>query len=370
MDTMECSVPPGFRFHPTDEELVGYYLRKKVASQKIDLDVIRDIDLYRIEPWDLIERCRIGYEEQKEWYFFSHKDKKYPTGTRTNRATMAGFWKATGRDKAVYDKTKLIGMRKTLVFYKGRAPNGQKTDWIMHEYRLESDENGPPQEEGWVVCRAFKKRPTSQTKNIDRWESNYFYDEHSGITVNSPSLDYIARHPTSSTFLNRRTSFMCKQELEAENLLFMQNDQLVELPQLESPSLPLMKRPTSSVSLVSESTNEEEDHQRKSNTSDHQSTANINNNNITADWRTLDKFVASQLSQEEEISVRYEGAGDGSRLISSFGGLRESCSNINTPDQTELMLLLQNNRHEAEGNKLLDEFLNSDSCDIGFYTFD
>lgn len=53
MDQSSC-VPPGFRFHPTDEELVGYYLRKKIASQKIDLDVIRDIDLYRIEPWDLI----------------------------------------------------------------------------------------------------------------------------------------------------------------------------------------------------------------------------------------------------------------------------------------------------------------------------
>lgn len=88
------------------------------------------------------EICRIGYEEQTEWYFFSHKDKKYPTGTRTNRATIAGFWKATGRDKAVYEKIRLIGMRKTLVFYKGRAPNGQKTDWIMHEYRLESEENG------------------------------------------------------------------------------------------------------------------------------------------------------------------------------------------------------------------------------------
>ena len=46
-------VPPGFRFHPTDEELVDYYLRKKVASRRIDLDVIKDVDLYKIEPWDL-----------------------------------------------------------------------------------------------------------------------------------------------------------------------------------------------------------------------------------------------------------------------------------------------------------------------------
>uniref|UniRef100_A0A453J1V8 NAC domain-containing protein n=1 Tax=Aegilops tauschii subsp. strangulata TaxID=200361 RepID=A0A453J1V8_AEGTS len=180
---MESCVPPGFRFHPTDEELVGYYLRKKVASQKIDLDVIRDIDLYRIEPWDLTEHCGIGYEEQNEWYFFSFKDRKYPTGTRTNRATMAGFWKATGRDKAVHERSRLIGMRKTLVFYKGRAPNGQKTDWIMHEYRLETDENAPPQEEGWVVCRAFKKRTAYPNRGMmERWGSNYSYNEANAMS--------------------------------------------------------------------------------------------------------------------------------------------------------------------------------------------
>ncbi|CAN6236759.1 unnamed protein product [Urochloa humidicola] len=160
----ESCVPPGFRFHPTEEELVGYYLARKVASHKIDLDIIQELDLYRIEPWDLQERCKCGghEEQQTEWYFFSYKDRKYPSGTRTNRATAAGFWKATGRDKPVLSRSRVIGMRKTLVFYKGRAPNGRKTDWIMHEYRLQDNEHAPAQEEGWVVCRAFQKPVPNQ----------------------------------------------------------------------------------------------------------------------------------------------------------------------------------------------------------------
>ena len=114
-------------------------------------------------------------EEPTEYYFFSYKDRKYPSGTRTNRATAAGFWKATGRDKPVLSSTTtsrsssaagsisvVIGMRKTLVFYRGRAPNGRKTDWIIHEYRLQSNEHAPTQEEGWVVCRAFQKPMPNQ----------------------------------------------------------------------------------------------------------------------------------------------------------------------------------------------------------------
>jgi hypothetical protein len=80
---------------------------------------------------------------EKEWYFFYQKDRKYPTGLRTNQATEAGYWKATGKDKEVYNTTKgvvlLVGMKKTLVFYKGRAPRGDKTNWVMHEYRLEGN---------------------------------------------------------------------------------------------------------------------------------------------------------------------------------------------------------------------------------------
>ncbi|KAK4393833.1 NAC domain-containing protein 37 [Sesamum angolense] len=348
--TTESCVPPGFRFHPTDEELVGYYLRKKVASQKIDLDVIRDIDLYRIEPWDLQDKCRIGYEEQNEWYFFSHKDKKYPTGTRTNRATMAGFWKATGRDKAVYDRTKLIGMRKTLVFYKGRAPNGQKTDWIMHEYRLESEENGPPQAKGWVVCRAFKKRSTGQTKTVNEgWDSTYYYEESTRVSSIVDSIDYIARQhqqPQPSAFLAQ--NLICKQETEAtESLHFVQSDQFVQLPQLESPSLPMIKRP-GSTSIATEMNNTEDDH-----TSDKYMTRGISSSSKkVTDWRDLDKFVASQLSH-----------GDGYDGVNVVGPSFESGS-----DSDFGLLLLQSGREEAAGPKLSELSTTSD-CDFGICIF-
>ncbi|MQL83762.1 hypothetical protein Taro_016274 [Colocasia esculenta] len=87
--------------------------------------------LYEEEGVEEGVTCRIGSGPQNEWYLFSHK--KYPTGTRTNRATNAGFLKATGRDKVIHhSNSKSVGTRKTLVFYTGQAPHGQKTNWIMH----------------------------------------------------------------------------------------------------------------------------------------------------------------------------------------------------------------------------------------------
>ncbi|GAY35085.1 hypothetical protein CUMW_278010 [Citrus unshiu] len=72
---------------------------------------------------------------EKEWYFFTPRDRKYPNGSRPNRAAGSGYWKATGADKPI-GQPKPVGIKKALVFYAGKAPKGEKTNWIMHEYRL------------------------------------------------------------------------------------------------------------------------------------------------------------------------------------------------------------------------------------------
>ncbi|KAL5230310.1 hypothetical protein ABZP36_029086 [Zizania latifolia] len=155
MGTM--TLPPGFRFHPTDDELVGYYLKRKSDNLKIELEVIPVIDLYKFEPWELPEKSFLP-KRDLEWFFFCPRDRKYPNGSRTNRATSIGYWKATGKDRKITCDD-VFGIRKTLVFYKGRAPGGERTDWVMHEYRLCQDlAHGVSNFMGaYALCRVIKR---------------------------------------------------------------------------------------------------------------------------------------------------------------------------------------------------------------------
>ncbi|KAE8672110.1 putative Ran GTPase binding protein [Hibiscus syriacus] len=95
-----------------------------------------------------------------EWYFFSPRDRKYPNGSRTNRATKSGYWKATGKDRKVNSQTRAVGMKKTLVYYRGRAPHGTRSNWVMHEYRLDERECESASlglQDAYALCRVFKK---------------------------------------------------------------------------------------------------------------------------------------------------------------------------------------------------------------------
>ncbi|KAG5544101.1 hypothetical protein RHGRI_016747 [Rhododendron griersonianum] len=150
--------PPGFRFHPTDEELVLYYLKRKICRRRLKLDIIAETDVYKWDPEDLpgLSKLKTG---DRLWFFFSPRDRKYPNGARSNRATRQGYWKATGKDRTITCNSRSVGVKKTLVFYKGRAPSGERTDWVMHEYTLDEEElkRCPTAQDYYALYKVYKK---------------------------------------------------------------------------------------------------------------------------------------------------------------------------------------------------------------------
>lgn len=174
-------LPPGFRFHPTDEELILHYLKRKASSSPLPVSIIAEIDLYKFDPWELPSKAIFG---ENEWYFFSPRDRKYPNGARPNRAATSGYWKATGTDKPILTSGggQKVGVKKALVFYGGKPPRGIKTDWIMHEYRLinrnsaskiphplvDHSKKGSLRLDDWVLCRIYKKNNMQRPVDHDR----------------------------------------------------------------------------------------------------------------------------------------------------------------------------------------------------------
>lgn len=143
---------------------------------------------------------------------------------------------------------------------------------------------------------------------------------------------------------------MCKQELEGmvDDINYMHSyHQFIQLPQLQSPSLPVMKRPTSSMSISSMDNNTNyitslddeasfesvisKENKRKKNKKKQVT--------MTGDWRELDKFVASQLMSQD-------------RGTSDLVG-----HHMNHEDMEMDSSLLLNEREEE--NRFISELLNS-----------
>lgn len=195
---ISSDLPPGFRFHPTDEELIMFYLRNQATSRPLPVSIIPEVDIYKFDPWQLPEKAEFG---ENEWYFFTPRDRKYPNGVRPNRATVSGYWKATGTDKAIYSGAKYVGVKKALVFYKGRPPKGVKTDWIMHEYRLSDSIKQPNKHLGsmrlddWVLCRIYKKKHSAAKASEVKEEEIQPAEIDGTLTKTHGSDQFLSRFP-------------------------------------------------------------------------------------------------------------------------------------------------------------------------------
>ncbi|XP_034678142.1 NAC domain-containing protein 21/22-like [Vitis riparia] len=217
IEMVESRLPPGFRFHPKDEELICDYLMKKVTSSESSLFI--EVDLNKCEPWDIPEMACVG---GKDWYFYNQRDRKYATGLRTNRATLSGYWKATGKDRPILSKGTLVGMRKTLVFYQGRAPKGKKTDWVMHEFRLQGPLTPPAipsLKEDWVLCRVFNKsRSEAAGKAITSNMGNGYYDNmNMGSSTLPPLVDSYINFDQTEIKLNEYEQVPCFSDMCSPN---------------------------------------------------------------------------------------------------------------------------------------------------------
>lgn len=198
--TNPASLPPGFRFHPTDEELIIHYLKNRTTSAPCPVSIIAEVDIYKFDPWHLPAKAIFG---DREWYFFTPRDRKYPNGIRPNRAAATGYWKATGTDKPIHrsNGTENIGVKKALVFYKGRPPKGIKTNWIMHEYRLaeaQSSNTYRPMKfretsmrlDDWVLCRIYKKSNTQSPQVTDHDQDESCSEEiYPSSNQNEPQMN-------------------------------------------------------------------------------------------------------------------------------------------------------------------------------------
>ncbi|XP_061346527.1 NAC domain-containing protein 104-like [Gastrolobium bilobum] len=158
MGDNNVNLPPGFRFYPTDEELVVHFLHRKASLLPCHPDVIPDLDLYPYDPWELHGRA---LAEGKQWYYYSRRTQ--------NRVTGNGYWMPMGMEEPVVasSSNKRVGVKKCYVFHMGEAADGNKTNWIMQEYRLTDSASSsrsskikaqPKTDHSkWVICRVYER---------------------------------------------------------------------------------------------------------------------------------------------------------------------------------------------------------------------
>ncbi|KAL0454402.1 UNVERIFIED_CONTAM: NAC domain-containing protein [Sesamum latifolium] len=167
MGDSSFNLPPGFRFFPTDEELVVHFLHRKAQLLPCHPDVIPDLDLYPYDPWDLDGKAMA---EGRKWYFYSRRTQ--------SRVTESGYWQSIGVEEAIFSSSsgQRIGMKKYCAFYIGEPSEGVKSNWIMQEYRLMDSsstsrssrrKNSKIDYSKWVVCRVYEKGDSDEDEGTD-----------------------------------------------------------------------------------------------------------------------------------------------------------------------------------------------------------
>ncbi|KAJ6418893.1 hypothetical protein OIU84_002128 [Salix udensis] len=156
---------PGYRFIPTNDELIVYYLKRKIMGQQLPCDVIPTIDVYASNP-DKLPLDDLKGGEANEWFFFSTRSKD------DDVIVLDGGYYAMDPEGAgpITWEGKTVGYVKTLNFYKGSSPDGKETEWMVEELRVnpefvpvDNDDRSTQEKiENLVACRVSRVQPETE----------------------------------------------------------------------------------------------------------------------------------------------------------------------------------------------------------------
>ncbi|XP_052202879.1 NAC domain-containing protein 96-like [Diospyros lotus] len=146
-----------------DEELCMFLVSVAEGLAAIPENMKEDVNPYQYLPSNLPEnvtadvnpyQCLPSNLPDGIWYLMRSERKQN---------SEHGFWKATGEACEIFTDSSLIGWRTTLEFYKGQAPHGRKTNWVMQEYKIteKSLHINSNSNESNLLCRVFPINGTS-----------------------------------------------------------------------------------------------------------------------------------------------------------------------------------------------------------------
>ncbi|GKA30257.1 NAC domain-containing protein [Tanacetum coccineum] len=183
------SLEPGYRFCPTDVELIVYYLKPKIDTGIRHPNMrYYEVNIYECGPDELTAKPEYRSCENK-WYFLTPRERKHPNGNRPNRKTKnGGTWKASQKAKPQFDNMKRVVGSKTCLSYIDEKFN--KTAWLMQEYTTDNPNipiGSHEQKEdgnkltGWVLCKIYKKetKPANNNFGVQEIENQQLQDEPS-----------------------------------------------------------------------------------------------------------------------------------------------------------------------------------------------
>ncbi|XP_022936607.1 NAC domain-containing protein 71-like isoform X2 [Cucurbita moschata] len=153
------SLPAGFVFRPTEEQLITHYLKKKNDGNE-SVSFIKEIDLYKFEPEQLPDKSFIP-SDNFEWFFFR------ASTLVIERTTGTGSWKSSGDPRPIKARgtDQVIGSREIFVFHRGRGDKGVKTNWVIHEYKPRPVSKIPSKPQ-FVIFRLKNENADGQSSSV------------------------------------------------------------------------------------------------------------------------------------------------------------------------------------------------------------